>query len=161
MGKLADGSISYYESKDFKENYKEHLFTDTNACIQRIMAITRGYDFQQKYGSYIYTTYDQAEKILDHIIENQEEFMRDMTSWYTGGRDITSVEFGEQEEQLSGIWNKELHKEYPIEEVKADYEDNGSFIINGDFAYYDMSGSGVYVDFFAQDLPTDLLSEIA
>lgn len=150
---VAQSTLAYYESDDFKENYAFCLLEDRDAVTDRIITLVRqGYEVEKEYGSNIYLEQEQALEIYEYILENMEEFMRDFGGGYVGYTSIDSIGFGEQEEQLTGIYNHETGGEYTLEEMQKDFEENG-FYVSGEYAYYDMSYDGVHIDLLGAEIP--------
>lgn len=131
---IAERFLSYYETSDFAENYADMLGEDTHACIERIQRI-----FADNYGEKL--SFKQAEKVLNWFVENNQHST--FSSYYVGAYSFDSVSFGEQEEQLTGLTNHKTGKPYNVTYLKTVF-DSAGYVISGDFAYMDLTGSGVH-----------------
>ena len=151
---LAESCISYYKHEDFKADYLQILFElmheSEDEIINKIIHIAKDeYYFEQDNGCYVDLSKEQAKRIFDYITENIEEFSSSYSTYYVGDLSLEFVSFGEQEEQLTGF------EDYDLKELKEGF-DNAGYVINGDYAYMDLSGSGLIVELIASKLK-DLL----
>jgi hypothetical protein len=140
-------TLSYYESEDFKNNYAEFLMEDTHAVQNRIKTAVQDYDFEKIYGSTLYLSDEDAEKVYEYILENIEEYTTTFNGYWVGSGSIDSVSFGEQEEQLTGLTNQQGDK-IEVTDLIKQFED-ADFVVHGEYAYYDMSSQGVHIDLYA------------
>ncbi len=150
---IAEIIKNYYEHEDFKGNYIEFLFEDHDAIIERIEKIVKHeYYFAEKYGNNMQLSNDQLEVIYQYILDNLEDFISDFRSYYVGCTSLDSISYGEQEEQLTGLTNHKTGKLYTISYLRKIFDKEG-YCVNGDYAYYDMSGEGLHVDLLNSDIP--------
>lgn len=154
---IAQSILEHYESEDFRDNYVFHLMEDTSSCKDRIKSICRTYEFEKHYGKTVFLTDDQTEEIYEYILENMSDFVSEFRNYWTGGTDIDSMAYGEQCEQLTGLYNHRTGKDYSLKYLKQVFEQE-SFYVSGEHAYYDLSSDGVYIDLLASDIP--LLKEL-
>lgn len=149
---IAKRFIEYYSSEDFINNYAEYLLEDTQSAIDRIMTAVNGgsYDLIKYYASnlcdhawHMKLKIDrlQAEEILEHIIDNIEDYT-EQSSVYVGDCCIDYIHLGEQEEQLSDLYNHKTGKNYNINYLKRIFEKEG-YSVSSNYAYYDLSYEGV------------------
>ena len=151
MQNVAESTIEYYSHVDFKENYAFCLLEDQTDAIDRIIQIAGSYDMEMVYGAKFKLTRNEAEMVLEYIMDNMEDFVEDFNGFYVGYFCIDSITYGEQCEQLTGIWNAETGKEFPLEEMQKQFDQAG-FYIDGEYAYYDPYG-GLKVDLKPQLIP--------
>lgn len=151
---VAESFKAYYEHPDFIGGYAQFLGEDVSNCIDAIKRICRSsYNFSQWYGKNIYIADEQAEQVLNWFIENQsEETDETYENYYVGDSCIDSVCFGEQEEQLTGIYNRKTGKDYSLKYLQRAFDEAGYFV-SKDLAYYDLSDSGVKWDI--RSMPKD------
>ena len=141
----------YYDTYDFKENYASCLFesyhNDKDIIIQRIYDLFNGdnYETEKYLINYFAIDKDQALKIYDFISENFEAFTKDMVNYYVGYCALDSISFGEQEEQMSGIYNHKTGKNYTLKYCQLVFNAAG-FYIRGEYAYYDLSSDGLQIN---------------
>ena len=149
---IAESIKSHYESEDFKNNYSCNLFEDSHAIKDRIKNYcSQSYEFLKFYGFNTYFSDDQINIIYDYILENIEEFTTDFSGYYVGHTSLDSISFGEQEEQLKGIYNHRTKKEYTLKYLKYIF-DKEDYTINKNYAYYIVSG-GMHVDLLNAEIP--------
>lgn len=148
---IAQRILHHYNSNDFKGMYYDCILEDSHYCIGRIKEVFAGYEFEQKYGLKIHLTTAQATEVFDHIKYNVEEFTEGFRNYWVGHTSIDSVSFGEQEQQLSGVYNHRTKKDYTLPYMRKVFDQEG-FSVNGDLAYMDMSSEGLHVDLLAGDL---------
>ena len=149
---IAESIKNYYESDDFKDNYAMYLFEDTSDVKDKIKDVCKSYEFNEYYGKKIDLTDEQTNQIFEYVCDNEESFTKDMHNAYVGYTCIASICFGEQEEQLTDIYNHKTGKSYTLPYLKKCF-DNAGYCINGDYAYYDMSYDGIYIDLLAVKIP--------
>lgn len=160
---IAQSIINYYDSKDFKDNYSYilcELFNDSEQdVINRIIDLfnVSNYETEKYLSNHKIITRDQAKLIYDFISENIELFIKSFNSYYAGYTSLDSISFGEQEEQLTSIYNRKTGKEYNINYLKKIF-DKESFYISGDYAYYDLSSSGIHIELINEELNKFLLT---
>ena len=86
-----------------------------------------------------------CKKIYDFIYENFEEFTTDFNGCYVGATSLDSISFGEQENQLEGIYNHKTGKDYTIPYLKKIYDESGFYISDSNYAYYN-TDAGLHID---------------
>lgn len=157
---IAQRIKDYYESDDFKSNYLYCIYENFNEfdIIPRIEQVLNSYECEVKYGASLVLTKLQLKQVFDYIYENFEEFEDTFNGYYTGGNDIDSMSYGEQEEQLEGLFNHKTNKPYTMKYLKHIFDEEGFYISDNGCAYYDMSGEGVYINLFKSEIP--LLKEL-
>ena len=84
---------------------------------------------------------DQASEIYQYIKDNGSDYILE-TTCYVGDACVNAVMFGEQEEQLDGIYNHKTGKNYSLKYLKKVFNNSG-YYISGNYAYYDLSYNGV------------------
>ena len=151
---IAESIKSYYESEDFKSDYAINLMEDRSNAIDRIQSIAKNeYYFEKFYGKNIELNKIQCEQIIEFIENNYSDFETDFHNYYVGSTCIDSVSFGEQCEQLEGLHNCKTGKNYTLPYLKKCFDEAG-FVVNDDnYAYYDMSGSGIMIDLIQSEIP--------
>lgn len=141
---LVENLIDYYDSEDFKGNYWDCLLQDSHAVIDRIKAYFESYEFEKKYGFTVSRHSPSlnkfAELIYEHVKCHIDLFVVDAYALSWQESYIDSVFFGEQEEQLSGFEEWETDREALIEAFEE------SYFISGEYAYFDLSFTGLAVD---------------
>jgi len=148
---IAQRILAHYESPDFKNTYGEILaetFANDKAdMVKRIFDLfnVSNYETEKYLSNWFFIRREQAEKIYEFIFDNFEAFTKDFSSYYVGCTSLDSVAFGEQEEQLTGIYNARTKKEYSLKYMQKVFEEN-DFYVNGKYAYYDMSSQGLHID---------------
>ena len=153
---IAQRIKSYYESKDFKNNYSINLLEDIHAVKNNIKKVLQDYKFDKFYGfelSYGQITDDLIQKVYDHILDNIDDFTRDFNGYWVGSTSLDSVSFGEQEEEIQSLINHKTGEPYGKQYLKIVFEDEDFYISDNGYAYYDMSSEGVHVDLLAQEIP--------
>ena len=154
---IAQSRIDYYDSKDFKDNYSYILcetFNDSEQdIINRIIDLfnVSNYETEKYLSNHKIINRDQAKLIYDFISENIELFIKSFNSYYVGYTSLDSISFGEQEEQLTGIYNHKTGKEYNINYLKKIFEQE-SFYVSREYAYYDLSSSGLHIELINKEL---------
>jgi hypothetical protein len=147
---IAKRCLSHYESKDFKNNYLEVLsetyHDNENEIIKRIENLFNisNYETEKYLSNHRFISKQDAKKIYDVINDNFEDFVSKFSGYYVGYTSLESVFFGEQEEQLEGIYNHKTGSEYSLPYLKKIFDKEG-FVINRNSAYYVVSG-GLHVD---------------
>jgi hypothetical protein len=155
---IAERFLDRYDTDDFKGDYALHLLEDGDACHTRIKELfQQGWKMDDKYGDNLWLTDAQAHEVLDYIKEHIDEFMTSMNSHYVGYASIDSVSFGEQEEQLTGLTNHRTGKDYTLPYLRKVFDEAG-YVVNGNYAYHDLSGSGLHICLKHGDL-TELVSK--
>lgn len=146
---LVENLIDYYDSEDFKGNYWDCLLQDSHAVIDRIKAYFESYEFKKKYGFTVSRNSESLEKLAKLIYEcvkyNIDQFIVDAYALSWKDSYIDGVMFGEQEEQLSGFEEWETDREALIEAFEE------SYFISGEYAYFDLSFTGLAVDISSLD----------
>lgn len=150
---IAERTISYYESDDFKSEYAMYLFEDREYCLDQLQIAVRNEIWMNHDGTVKEKWEDSdLERILNYIIENAEDFLDDFCNYYVGDMCISSISFGEQEESLRGINNSDTGKDYTLPYLKRVFDKEG-FYIDRNYAYYDMGGDGIKVDLIPEKIP--------
>lgn len=150
---IAASLKNYYESKDFIELYKYQLFEqyhyNKSDIISRIfdLFMIQNYETESKLENFKPITIEQAKQIYQLIYDNVELFTDTFKSYYVGYTSLESVSFGEQEEQLEGIYNHRTKKDYTLKYLRYIF-DKESFYVSKDsnYAYYDLTSYGVHID---------------
>lgn len=150
MDELRDNTIThaekikdYYDSDDFESMYLDVLHEDLiNYGAERIKEHLKYYGFDEQYDP------EMIEKIHDYLIDNMEEYVDRFKNYYTGGDDVASVSFGEQEEEVP-------------ENALLEALDYAGFYVDkkGQYMYYDMSDEGIYVNVTEKDYE-DIIKEV-
>jgi hypothetical protein len=129
---------NYYTSDDFIDEYTQWLLEDLDGAVDRLVAISqREWDIIED----LPLTLDRpmALAIIEYVRENINEYVDDFRMNYVGYDCVDSISFGEQEHCLDNKIDKKVVKE------------NGNWINDfyieddGEYAYYDMSSSGVCI----------------
>lgn len=131
--------IAYYNSDDFADCYVQCLMEQADASfipdtIKKICE--REFD--------ITLSTSESEKIFDYIYDNIEEFIEKFSNYYVGYCCVDAINFGEQEEDLTCIYNPETGDNYELSDIEKIYEDAG-FYVNEGMAYLDLSDEGVMI----------------
>lgn len=149
---IAERILESYDSKDFKENYVYALAERFGDCegdiINRIKDLFNSSNYETKNALSNWKTLDreQAKKVYDLIEENFEEFVKDFNGFWVGPTSLESYEFGEQEEQLTGM-GKPSGGEYTLKYMQKCF-DSAGYYVRGEYAYYDIQ-KGVHIDLLA------------
>jgi len=149
---IAQRIKEHYNSDDFKNMYSEVLFEsfnyNENDIVERIESLfnTSNYETQKYLKNHKTLTKKQSKLVYDFIVENFEEFTSDFKNYYVGYTSLDSVNFGEQEEQLDGIFNYKTGKNYSINYLKKVFESECFYVNESDYAYYDLSDEGLHID---------------
>lgn len=162
---IAESFKSRYESEDFVQDYFavlcESFSNDRGDMINRIIDLfnVSNYETKKELSNWKAIDREQAKKIYEFIDANLWEFTTKFSGYYVGYTSLDSVEFGEQEEQLTGLYNKHTGKEYDLNYLrrsfrKADYCINRS---SPNYAYYIVSG-GLHVDLLKDKNSIELLN---
>ena len=159
---VAQKTISYYDSKDFKGNYLDQLhenYQNNEATIvNRIIDLfnVSNYETQKYLTNWLNIDRDQAKKIYTFIDENFEDFTTSFNGCYVGYTSLESVQFGEQEEQLD-FTNHKTNKPYKLSYLKKIFDKEGFYINDRNYAYYNLD-KGLHVDLLrASKLLNDFL----
>ena len=131
--------IAYYNSDDFADCYVQCLMeqADSSFIPDTIKKICEN-EFD------IALSTSESEKIFDYIYDNLEDFIEKFSNYYVGYCCVDSISFGEQEEDLTCIYNPETGENYELSEIEKIYDDAG-FYVNEGMAYLDLSGEGLCV----------------
>ena len=133
---IAKRIIEHYDSEEFRSNYYQVLCDNMEQSrTERIAQIMR----------YFSVTGTPANEIYSEIFENIEKYIDTYRNYYVGSDCLESVSFGEQEEQIFEITNHASGKPYNKRYLRNVFEKEG-FTVGNDYAYYDLSGEGLYVD---------------
>ena len=159
---IAQRCKEYYENDDFINNYRQLLFEMYNEnegdVINSIIEIIQHeYYFEKRYGFNKLITKEQAKVIYDYISNNFELFESTMSNYYVGHGCLESVDFGEQEEKLIGLYNHRTGKDYTMKYLRYIFNKE-DYTINRDYAYYNLSGDGIQVNLLHGDL-SDILNK--
>lgn len=131
----------YYTTDDFKDNYAHCLIEDTqNNGAERLVENSKRW-----WDSVI--SLEDAERVIEHVTDNYEEYVRDFRFYWVGEDSVGSVSFGEQEEEFPESIDKELF-------VEDDYKGDFCYV-SGRF-YYDMSDEGTHFKVTEDDAKTIL-----
>lgn len=147
---LAQRFLDRYESEDFKNDYAQILFEEflnnEHEIINRISDLFNISNYEcQKFFDYSgYVTKETCKKVYDFISENFERFTENFSGYYVGYTSLESIEFGEQEEQISEVYNHQTGKSYGLKYLQKLFSNNGYYVKN-DLCYYVVSG-GLHVD---------------
>lgn len=151
---IAQRTLAYYESEDFKNNYSacmyEQYLDNENEVKDRIKKVLDYNDVEFKP--------EMVQKIYDHISENFEAFQGTMWNYWVGHDCIESIAFGEQEEQLTGLYNNATGKDYNFQYMKRVFKKEGFVIVRG-YAYRDLSDDGLKIDLIMTDEIKAILAE--
>lgn len=148
---IADSIKAYYETDDFKGMYLDVLYeqfeNDEVFIIDNILRLFNisNYETEKYLSNHKIIDRKQAKLIYDFIYNDLESFVSDFSNYYVGYTSLCSVSFGEQEEQLDGLYNNKTGKEYNISYLKKVFSKDFYVNDNG-YAYYDLSDSGLHVD---------------
>lgn len=133
---IAKRIIDYYGSEDFQEEYKQLLFEEfcqnKDEIIDKIIHIVLN---EQN----IKCSKLLASSIYDEILQDFDTYIDTFQNYYVGYCCLGAVSFGEQEEQLSGIG---MNLKY----LRHIFNKEGFYVSKDNYAYYDMSGSGLMVE---------------
>ena len=140
----------YYKSEDFKCEYGNVLYerfcNNEHEIVKRIQEKfnvsnyeTNGY-FEWNH----LITYEEAKKVYDFISENFERFVCTYSGYYVGYTSLESVWLGEQEEQLTGLYNSRTKRDYTIKYLRKVFNAE-DYYVSGEYAYYILDG-GLHVE---------------
>ena len=131
--------IAYYNSDDFADCYVQCLMeqADSSFIPDKIKKICEN-EFD------ISLSTSESEKIFDYIYDNIDEFIEKFSNYYVGYCCVDAINFGEQEEDLTCIYNPETGDNYELSDIEKIYEEAG-FYVNEGYAYLDLSGEGLCV----------------
>ena len=155
---IAEQILEGYSSKDFKENYlfvlDERYHDQEGDIIRRIYDLfnSSNYETEQALSNYFAINKEQSKKVYDFIKDNFESFVKNFNGYWVGSTSLESYEFGEQEEQLTGMW-KPGGGEYTLKYMQKVFDAAG-YYVRGEYAYYNLQG-GLHVDLLGD---TDLLN---
>lgn len=153
---ISDRIKAYYETDDFKGMYLDLLYetfeNDERDIIDNILRLFNisNYETEKYLSNHKIIDRKQAKLIYDFIYNDLESFVSDFNGYYVGYTSLCSVSFGEQEEQLEGLYNYKTGKEYNIAYLRKVFAND--FYVSGNYAYYDMSSSGLHVDLINNNL---------
>ncbi len=161
---IAERIKMYYESEDFKYMYMDSLIENYHSneteVLNRIVDIVQyGYYFEKRYGFNTYISKEQAKVIFQFISDHFESFCDDFRSYFVGETSLESVSFGEQEEQLTDIYNNQTGKSYGLKYIKQAFN-NAGYYVSGNYAYLDLSSYGIHVDLLKGDLTESIINTI-
>jgi len=132
---IAKRIIDNYESDYFQEQYKQLLFEEfcqnKDEIIDKIIHIVLN---EQN----IKCSKLLASSIYDEILSEFNEYIDTFQNYYVGYCCLGAVSFGEQEEQLDGIG---MNLKY----LRHIFNKEGFYVSKNNYAYYDISGSGLMV----------------
>jgi len=147
---IAESCKAYYESKDFKSDYyaclAEQFSNEEHEIIRRIIDKfnVSNYETEKYLTNWFVISKEQAKKIYDFINDNLESFTKDFSGYYVGYTSLDSVNFGEQEEQLTGLYNHTTGKSYSLPYMQKCF-DKAGYYVKGEYAYYNIE-AGLHVD---------------
>jgi len=148
---VAEATLFYYGTDDFKENYATSLFRsfheNKSEIVDKILELftSNNYETQRDLSNWKEIDRKQAVNIHSLISDNFERFTDDFKSYYVGDTSLESVSFGEQCEQLTGIYNPKTEKEYSLKSMQKQF-DKAGFYVNEGYAYMDLSSHGLHID---------------
>lgn len=149
---IAQTVQSYYDSKDFKQDYQsaleERYANDKGNIIDRILELFNisNYELQKALASWKVLTREEASLVYTHVADNIESYTADYPGCWVGYTSLEAVEFGEQEEQLTEIHNRLTNKPYRLAYLQKIFSAEGYVISkDGNYAYY-QSGGGLHID---------------
>lgn len=132
---------AYYDSDDFAENYiwclLENMENDEYLTICQIKKICSN-EFDMDLST------SEAKKVFSAICEDTDQFVERFHNYYVGYCCVDSIDFGEQEEDLTCIYNPKTGENYELSEIEPIYEDAG-FYVNEGMAYLDLSDEGIAI----------------
>lgn len=151
---IAEITKEYYEHDDFIDNYAFILLEDGDNCIYNIKKELPKWFYFNDYNSDSLLKIDteDAERIFDYMRDNYDDFVDTFCGYYVGDYCIDSISFGEQEEQLTGLYNHKTGKNYDIRYLRKIFEQE-DYVVNGDYAYYNLSADGVGIWLKPDELP--------
>ena len=133
---IAKRIVEYYDSEDFRVNYYpllcDNMEQSRTGCIAQIMR-------------YFSVRGTEANEIYSEIYDNIESYVDTYRGYYVGSDCLDSASFGEQEEQIFDLVNHATGKPYSKRYIRAIFEKEG-FTVGNEYAYYNLSGEGLYVD---------------
>ena len=133
---IAKRIVEHYDSEEFRANFYQLLCDNMEqsrtGCIAQIMR-------------YFSVRGTEANEIYSEIYNNIEQYIDTYRNYYVGSDCLESVSFGEQEEQIFDLVNHTTGKPYSKKYVRDVFEKEG-FTVGNEYAYYDLSGEGLYVD---------------
>lgn len=150
---IAESCKAYYETSDFESNYADFLYesfsNSKGDMINRIIDLfnVSNYETQKELSNWKVITREQATAIYNFIADNCSEFTTSFNGYYVGYTSLDSISFGEQEEQLTGLYNRKTGKPYSLPYLRKIFKD-ADYCINDsspDYAYYIVSG-GLHID---------------
>lgn len=147
MTNIAKRFIDYYEHEDFISNYVwvlAEIFNDNKETIIETIIDSISMKYSDFDGHALLLTEKQAGDIYQYINDNFDDFVTPYNGYYVGHTCLESCEFGEQEEQLTGIYNHKTGKDYSLQYLKRICDEEG-FYVSGDYAYYNLDG-GIYIE---------------
>ncbi len=163
---IAQRLIERYDSKDFKKNYSQLLYesfaNNEGDKINRIIDLfnVSNYETQKSLDNWFNIDREQAKKIFDFITENFEDFTTNFNGYYVGYTSLESISFGEQEEQIEGLYNHKTKKPYNLSYLKKIFDKEGYYVNNQNYAYYNLD-KGLHIDLLrAPNLLNDFLLTI-
>lgn len=144
--------LDYYENEDFIDNYGYHLLVDGSkvktALTQSLCRYLYFNDYTNNPFPETFIKDKTLDEILDWLRDNYYEYIETYHSYYVGSYSIDSIGFGEQCEQVSGMYNHITELEIDPNFMLDAFEDKGFYIPDNksDFVYYDLSDSGVQIN---------------
>lgn len=140
---IAQNIIQYYESEDFRNNYLDTLLEDIETAKYQLNEMQKTVEWDVYFGN-LRLTKEQQLILIDFMRENHEDFIGTFSGYYVGSLVVDSVAYGEQCEQLTDITNYRTNKPYTKRYLKYIFDKEGFSVIDN-YAYYDMSGEGIYL----------------
>ena len=146
---------SNYEHEDFIGSYADFLLEDGQNCIDHIKEAVIKVCWDRDIPEITLSDND-AERILEYMRENPEDFIETYRNYYVGYYCVDSISFGEQEEQIEGLYNHKTDRPYNKGYLKRIFEQEDFYVTNqfGElFAYYDLSDDGVMFELKPDKIP--------
>ena len=139
----AERILEYYESEDFQSNYIPLLFEDLSSNERQIaINLQNIIKYDLEFNDILPNKYLETKTCLK-IVNLCEKYMQDdldslistFSNYYVGDSCLVSCSYGEQEEQLE-------------ENESQIFDDAGFYVSDRNYAYYDLSGEGIMIDFY-------------
>ncbi|MHA1952457.1 MAG: hypothetical protein ACW96U_00735 [Candidatus Heimdallarchaeaceae archaeon] len=134
---VAKRTLSYYESEDFEDMYSEVLYDiviDEDEKRWKKALDEIGINADSEF----------LEEIKEYVIDNMWEFTERASGYWMRSGEVARCCFGEQEEQLTGIYNHRTEKDYGIQYLRKIFKQE-DFFVKENYAYYDLSDEGIAV----------------
>ena len=146
MSEKLNSLKDYYESEDYKGNYWDILAEDLNEYgADKLKEYSRNWDICENREFPL--SKDSANKVIDYVIENLDEYVRDYCGYYVGDDSVASTCFGEIETEVPQGFNDDEHDDcgwYMGEE--SIYENQPRYM------YLDYSSNGIHIKITQTDV---------